>query len=100
MQKWDLQKLDLATGFETTVPQMPNHAAPRLVRGHRININDVPSLFSEGSEVEPARRGSQSWRSFAAIAQGAKRVQAAVAQFLAPPQGRHEEPVRQASMRR
>ena len=93
----------MLTGLETSLPPMPDRAAPRaprLVRGHRINISDVPSLFSEGAEAEPTARHRPSWRSFTALAQAAKRVQAAVAHLLAPPQGRHEEPVRPASVRR
>ncbi len=47
--------------FSTTLPvETP---LKRIVRGHRIRIDDIPSLFSEGPEPEPTPSQRQPWRS-------------------------------------
>jgi hypothetical protein len=37
------------------------HPLKRIVRAHRIHIEDIPSLFSEGLEPEPALPRRQAW---------------------------------------
>jgi hypothetical protein len=45
-----------------------------VVRGHRINVNDIPSLFSEGPEPEPDWIERQPWLNFETIGRGLKRL--------------------------
>ncbi len=37
------------------------HPLKSIVRAHRIHIEDIPSLFSEGLEQEPALPQRQAW---------------------------------------
>lgn len=58
---------------QTSLSPTP-HRAVAIVRGHRININDVPSLFSEGSEPEPEWIERQPWLNFEAIRRDLKKL--------------------------
>jgi hypothetical protein len=58
-------------------PQIPPSRTPRrvaVVRGHRINVNDIPSLFSEGPEPEPDWLARQPWLNFETIRRDLKRL--------------------------
>jgi hypothetical protein len=43
-----------------------------IIRAHRIHIDDIPSLFSEGVEPEPLQR--QAWLPHATIARSLMQV--------------------------
>jgi hypothetical protein len=69
-----------------------------IVRAHRIRIEDLPALFSEGPEPEPSFPARRSWlqkanRKLAQIFSGRM-------PHLLPAQARNEETIRAAAMRR
>jgi len=74
--------------------------AVAIVRAHRINVNDIPSLFSEGPESEPAPIARQAWLDVASLGQTVTLMLQRLAQLLVPQQARHEEPIGPASLRR
>jgi hypothetical protein len=73
--------------------------AVTIVRAHRIHINDVPALFSEGlePEPEPLELGSF-WR--ANLGLSFKQLLLQCWHFLLPPQAGNEKPVGAATVRR
>ena len=68
-----------------------------IVRGHRINVNDIPSLFSEGPEPEPDRIERQPWLNFETIGRDLKKL--ALSMVLASPQAGDKEPIGAGKMR-
>jgi hypothetical protein len=74
--------------------------AVTIVRAHRIHINEIPALFSEGSEPEPERleRGSF-WRT-ASLGLSFRQLIRQSLRFLLPPQAGNEKSVRGAAIGR
>jgi hypothetical protein len=81
------------------MPPMQSRPAPNrvaIVRGHRIHINEIPALFSEGPEPEAAPVDQRSWSLTAKFDLGV----AWLRQILMPAQTRDEKAVGAAAMRR
>jgi len=74
--------------------------AVTIVRAHRIHINDMPALFSEGPEPEPERLELGSFWRRANLNLSFKRLLQQCWHFLVPPQAGDEKPVGAATVRR
>ena len=72
--------------------------AKGIIRAHRIRIEDIPALFSEGPEPEPSLPTGQSWLQKAN--RKLARIFARRMPDLLPAQARDEETIRPAAMRR
>jgi hypothetical protein len=70
----------------------------QIVRTYRIRIENVPALFSEGTEPEPIAPQGQPWLQSARARLA--RLFAKAALSMAPAQARDEKAVSPAAMRR
>jgi hypothetical protein len=85
------------------MPPMQSRPAPNrvaIVRGHRIHINEIPALFSEGAEPEAAPVDQRSWPLMAKFGLGRAARWRQWLHILMPAQTRDEKAVGAAAMRR